>query len=63
LPTKWRMNSGELNSLEKLKFPHPLGRVNNYFRSKAGLLDGLLSNKKIPIWVNFEVSCNERCCW
>jgi hypothetical protein len=31
------------------------------FPLAAGLPDGIFSNQKIPIWVNFGVSCNGRC--
>jgi hypothetical protein len=27
----------------------------------TGMPDGLFSNQKIPIWVNFGGSCNENC--
>jgi hypothetical protein len=30
--------------------------------SITGLPDGIISKPKIPIWVNFRVSCNG-CCW
>jgi hypothetical protein len=42
-------------------FMQELKKLNIYVACQPGLPDGIFSNQKSPIWVNFGRPCNGRC--